>query len=102
MQSQNRDPQGILNCLPNLSKYPEVLIAVLEAAHDFDISLILSSSLIDKDQREVYMKVCQTPLSLKHISRVYLRQHLGDKLPLRINELDLPVIMKRYLLYEIS
>lgn len=47
-------------------------------------------------------QVGQSPLPLKHLTRVFLRQELGDKLPCRIDELDLPVIMKKYLLYEIS
>ncbi|XP_071529685.1 uncharacterized protein [Panulirus ornatus] len=102
MQSQNRDPRGLLNCLPNLTKRPEVLITLLEAAQRFDLSIIKHSSLIDNDQRKIYLKVGQSPLPLKHLVRVFLRQELGDKIPLRIDELDLPVIMKKYLLYEIS
>lgn len=102
MQSQNRDPRGILNCLPNLTKKPDVLIPLLEAAQRFDLNIIKHSSLIDNDQRKIYLKVGQSPLPLKHLARVFLRQELGDKLPVRIDELDLPVIMKKYLLYEIS
>lgn len=102
MQSQNRDPLGLLNCLPNLTKKPEILITLLEAAQRFDISIIKHSSLIDNEQRQIYLKVGQSPLPLKHLSRVFLRQELGDKIPVRIDELDLPAIMKKYLLYEIS
>nr|XP_045609997.1 poly [ADP-ribose] polymerase tankyrase-2-like isoform X3 [Procambarus clarkii] len=102
MQSQNRDPRGLLNCLPNLTKRPDVLIPLLEAAHRFDLAIIKHSSLIDNDQRKIYLKVGQSPLPLKHLVRVFLRQELAEKIPLRIDELDLPVIMKKYLLYEIS
>ncbi|KAK7079079.1 hypothetical protein SK128_021840 [Halocaridina rubra] len=102
MQSQNRDPRGLLNCIPNLTKKPEILITLLEAAQRFDISIIKHSSLIDNEQREIYLKVGQSPLPLKHLARVFLRQELGDKLPPRVDELNLPAIMKKYLLYEIS
>lgn len=102
MQSQNRDPRGILNCLPNLTKTPDVLISLLEAAQRFDLAIIKHSSLIDNDQRKIYLKVGQSPLPLKHQTRVFLRQELGSKMPLCIDELDLPAIMKKYLLYEIS
>lgn len=102
MQSQSRDPRGLLNCLPNLTKRPDILIPLLEAAQRFDLTIIKHSSLIDNDQRKLYLKVGQSPLPLKHLSRVFLRQQLGDKLPVRIDELELPVIMKKYLLYEIS
>ncbi|KAK4303667.1 hypothetical protein Pmani_024337 [Petrolisthes manimaculis] len=102
MQSQNRDPRGLLNCLPNLTKKPEVLITLLEAAHHFDLSIIKHSSLIDNEQRKIYLEVGQSPLPLKHLVRVFLRQDLGDKIPTRLHELDLPTIMKKYLLYEIS
>ncbi|XP_050726814.1 ankyrin-1-like isoform X2 [Eriocheir sinensis] len=102
MQSQSRDPRGLLNCLPNLTKRPDVLIPLLEAAQRFDLTIIKHSSLIDNDQRKLYLKVGQSPLPLKHLTRVFLRQELGDKLPCRIDELDLPMIMKKYLLYEIS
>ncbi|XP_042232022.1 uncharacterized protein LOC121872949 [Homarus americanus] len=102
MQSQNRDPRGLLNCLPNLTKTPDVLITLLEATQRFDLSIIKHSSLIDNDQRKIYLKVGQSPLPLKHLVRVFLRQELAEKLPTRIDELELPVIMKKYLLYEIS
>ncbi|XP_042877239.1 ankyrin-1-like isoform X1 [Penaeus japonicus] len=102
MQSQNRDPRGILNCLPNLTKTPDVLISLLEAAQRFDLAIIKHSSLIDNDQRKIYLKVGESPLPLKHLARIFLRQELGDKMPVRVDELDLPVIMKKYLLYEIS
>ncbi|XP_045131002.1 ankyrin repeat domain-containing protein 50-like isoform X1 [Portunus trituberculatus] len=102
MQSQSRDPRGMLNCLPNLTKRPDVLIPLLEAAQRFDLNIIKHSSLIDNDQRKIYLKVGQSPLPLKHLARVFLRQELGNKLPVRIDELNLPVIMKKYLLYEIS
>ncbi|KAK3869994.1 hypothetical protein Pcinc_024735 [Petrolisthes cinctipes] len=102
MQSQNRDPRGLLNCLPNLTKKPEVLITLLEAAHHFDLTIIKHSSLIDNEQRKIYLEVGQSPLPLKHLVRVFLRQDLGDKIPTRLHELDLPTIMKKYLLYEIS
>ncbi|XP_042222583.1 transient receptor potential channel pyrexia-like isoform X3 [Homarus americanus] len=102
MQSQNRDPRGLLSCLPNLTKTPDVLITLLEAAQRFDLSIIKHSSLIDNDQRKIYLKVGQSPLPLKHLVRVFLRQELAEKLPTRIDELELPVIMKKYLLYEIS
>ncbi|XP_069939287.1 ankyrin repeat domain-containing protein 65 isoform X2 [Cherax quadricarinatus] len=56
MQSQNRDPRGLLNCLPNLTKRPDVLITLLEAAQRFDLAIIKHSSLIDNDQRKIYLK----------------------------------------------
>ncbi|XP_076065022.1 uncharacterized protein LOC143039048 isoform X2 [Oratosquilla oratoria] len=102
MQSQNRDPQGILNSLPNLMKHPDVLITLLEAAQKFDLAIIRNSSFIDDDQREFFLKVGQSPMPLKHITRVFLRQNLGGNLPTRIDDLELPAIMKKYLLYEIS
>ncbi|XP_068239350.1 ankyrin-1-like isoform X3 [Palaemon carinicauda] len=102
MQSQNRDPRGLLNCFPTLTNKPEVLITLLEAAQRFDLAIIRHSSRIDNEQRQIFLKVGQSPLPLKHLTRVHLRQELGPKLPTRIDELDLPTIMKKYLLYEIS
>ncbi|CAL4067086.1 unnamed protein product [Meganyctiphanes norvegica] len=102
MQSQNKDPRGILNSLPNLSSKPDILITLLEAAHNFDINVILNSSLIDEDQRQLFLKVGQSPLPLKHLTRVYLRQNMGDRIPPRVDELELPKILEKYLLYEIS
>lgn len=57
MQSQSRDPRGLLNCLPNLTKRPDILIPLLEAAQRFDLTIIKHSSLIDNDQRKIYLKV---------------------------------------------
>lgn len=102
MQNQNHDPNGILNDIPNLSKHPKVLITLLEAAERFDLNIIRQSSQIDEDQRVMFLKVGDSPTCLKHIVRLFLRKIPNFRIPSRIDELEIPKVLKRYLLYEIS
>lgn len=103
MQNQNHDPRGILSDIPNLTNNPRVLIALLEAAQCFDMQIIRKSSQIDETQRQVFLKVGDSPLCLKHIVRIYLRKSFSTlKLPDQIHNLMIPQILKKYLLYEIS
>lgn len=102
MQSQNHHTKGILNDISNLYSNPKALITLLEAAHSFDLPIIRQSSLIDEKQRQIYLKIGDSPLSLKHLVRVFLRRHDTLRMPDKIVDLEIPKILKRYLLYEIS
>ncbi|RXG73787.1 Ankyrin-1 [Armadillidium vulgare] len=102
MQSQNHHTKGILNDISNLYSNPKALITLLEAAHSFDLPIIRQSSLIDEKQRQIYLKIGDSPLSLKHLVRVFLRRHDTLRMPDKIVDLEIPKILKRYLLYKIN
>lgn len=102
MKTQFRDAHGILNSLQNLIKYPNLFIALLEAAESFDLYMIRRSSLLSPEQKQILLQLASQPLPLRHQARLFLRRNLGNKLPARVQELPLPIILHKYLLYEIS
>lgn len=102
MKTQFRDPHGILNSLQNLSKYPSLFLTLAEAAESFDLCMIRRSSLLNEEQKQLLIESSTQPLSLRHQVRLFLHRYLGMKLPHVVEELPLPVILHRYLMYEFS
>jgi hypothetical protein len=102
MKTQFRDPHGILNSLQNLSKYPSLFITLVEAAESFDLCMIRRSSLLSEEQKQLLLESSTQPLSLRHQVRLFLHRYLGKKLPHVVEQLPLPVILHRYLMYEFS
>lgn len=102
MKTQFRDPHGILNSLQNLSKYPSLFMTLVEAAESFDLCMIRRSSLLNEEQKQLLVESSTQPLSLRHQVRLFLRRQLGKKLPHMVDQLPLPTILHRYLMYEFS
>lgn len=102
MKTQFRDPHGILNSLQNLSKYPSLFTTLVEAAESFDLCMIRRSSLLNEEQKQFLVESSTQPLSLRHQVRLFLRRQLGKKLPHMVDQLPLPTILHRYLMYEFS
>jgi len=102
LKSQFRDPHGILNCLENLSQDDELLRETLATAEDFDPPIIRRCAALSSSQKEYVLSLSRNPRSLKHQTRIFLRQQLGKELPKCVDKLDLPRILVQYLLFEIS
>jgi len=102
MKTQFRDPHGILNSLQNLSNYPTLFVTLVEAAESFDLCMIRRSSLLNEEQKQLLVEFSTQPLSLRHQVRLFLHRQLGKKLPHMVDQLPLPTILHRYLLYEFS
>lgn len=102
MKTQFRDPHGILNSLQNLSKSPHLFEMISGAAESFDLCMIRRSSVLLEDQKEVLLQLAKEPLSLRHQSRLFLRRFLAKKGPLVVQQLPIPVMLHRYLLFEFS
>lgn len=101
MKTQFRHPLGILNSLTYaVSQGPQILL-LLEAAEGYDPLMIRRSSLLTPAQKSIILAMSSRPLSLRHQCRLAIRQFMGQLLPDRVNELPLPQILHRYLLYEI-
>ena len=99
-------PIGILKTLHkiHLSISSDVMNLVLEAAELFSISGIKRCTLLSPSQKEVILKTAVNPTSLKHLVRLKIRQTLGNVGPQvleNIQDLPIPDLIKRYLLYEI-
>lgn len=102
MKTQFRDPHGILNSLQNLSNCPTLFVTLLEAAESFDLCMIRRSSLLNEEQKQLLVEFSTQPLSLRHQVRLFLHRQLGKKLPHMVDQLPLPTILHRYLMYEFS
>ncbi|GAB6022717.1 hypothetical protein CHUAL_006813 [Chamberlinius hualienensis] len=107
LKSQYHDPKGILKALPRLAGFPHVFDVFLEAAESFHLPAIRRARNFVPEQKQMLLRVAETPLQLKHQSRLFLRRQLlskvtrGVTLPQRIQQLPLPQLIKMYLLYEI-
>lgn len=102
MKTQFRDPDGLLNCLSNLSSDSPVFKHLVESAEEFDPCMIrrTNQNLTIKMKLQL-MEKATTPLSLQSITRAFFRRLYGRLLPEKVPQLDTPKMLHRYLLYEI-
>jgi ankyrin repeat protein len=102
LKTQYHDPMGILKSLPKLAECPDVFHMVVDAAEKFNVGIIQRSPSFSAAQKQILLSAAKTPLPLKHQLRLFIRRHLGrHSLPLRIQQLPFPPLIKSYLLYEI-
>lgn len=105
VKSQVHHPLGILKCMHRLhpQSHPEVLEVLLEAAESYSAASINRSLILTDSQRIALLEHALTPLPLKHIMRIYIRQLLGDRLAVikKVRCLPIPRTLQMYLLYEI-
>ncbi|XP_015910756.1 ankyrin repeat and protein kinase domain-containing protein 1 [Parasteatoda tepidariorum] len=105
LKSQIHHPLGILKSVHRLhpETHPEVLEVILDAAEAFSTSSINRSLLLTDQQRQTLLSHSTTPLPLKHILRLFIRNifGVGPVVIKRIQYLPLPKFIKMYLLYEI-
>ncbi|GFY75294.1 ankyrin-1 [Trichonephila inaurata madagascariensis] len=105
LKSQIHHPLGILKSVHRLhpETHPEVLEVLFEAAESYSAASINRSLLLTDQQRNLLLKHALTPLSLKHILRLFIRNTfgVGPVVIKRIHCLPLPRLIKMYLLYEI-
>ncbi|KFM83067.1 Ankyrin repeat domain-containing protein 50, partial [Stegodyphus mimosarum] len=105
IKSQIHHPLGILKSVHRLHSetHPEVLEVILDAAEAFSAASINRSLLLTDQQRQLLLKHALTPLPLKHILRLFIRNifGVGPTVSKRIQHLPIPKIIKMYLLYEI-
>lgn len=100
MKTQFRDPDGILNCLTNLTSDSPVFKHLVESAEEFDPCMIRRTQHLTIKQRAMIMNKATTPLTLQAITRVFFRRLYGRLLPEKIPQLEVPKMLHKYLLYE--
>lgn len=101
MKTQFRDPDGLLNCLNNLSYDSTVFQLLLDAAEEFDPCMIRRNKDITIKQRSNLLDKSSKPLSLQHITRSFFRRHFKQKMPESVPQLEIPQMLREYLLFEI-
>lgn len=102
MKSPQTSPLGLLNCVSALSEQPLLLEELLEGAQQFDLGLIKYTSLLGKEERRLCLEVARSPLSLRHLSRICIRHETATARPESVIQMNIPSIISKYLLYEIS
>ncbi|CAG9797091.1 unnamed protein product [Chironomus riparius] len=100
IKTQFRDPDGILNCLSNLSADSPVFQHIVESAEEFDPCMIRRTQHITERQRAMIMAKATTPLSLQASCRSFFRKLFGTKLPEKVPQLQFHNMLHKYLLYE--
>lgn len=100
MKTQFRDPDGLLNCLSNLTGDSPVFTHILESAEEFDPCMIRRNPHLNLRQRSLLLEKSSAPLSLQSTSRIFFRKLFGRELPEKVSSLDIPQMLHKYLLYE--
>jgi len=101
LKTQHRHPLGMLSMIPTLSRHHVLFLNVMEAAESFDLVLI-KRLRIPLALKEMCIDLASKPLSLRQLSRLYLRQYLQPRLPPKVSQLEIPDVLKAYLLFETS
>lgn len=100
IKTQFRNPDGILNCLSNLTTDSLVFLHIIESAEEFDPCMIRRTQHITERQRAMIMAKATTPLSLQALCRSFYRKKFGTKLPEKVPQLQVHTMLHKYLLYE--
>lgn len=100
MKTQFRDPDGLLNCLSNLTGDSPVFTHLLESAEEFDPCMIRRNPHLNLRQRALLLEKCSSPLSLQSSCRIFFRKLFGRELPQKVPSLETPQMLHKYLLYE--
>lgn len=98
MKTQFRDPDGLLNCLANVSA--PMLDKLIECAEEFDPCMIRRNNYLTNEQKELLLCKARRPLSLKALCRANFRRALGRSLCESVPSLFVPQTLRSYLLYE--
>lgn len=101
MKTQFRDPDGLLNCLSNLTGDSPVFKLLLESAEEFDMCMIRRNHHLSLRQRSLLIEKASAPLSLQCLTRSFFRKLFGCNLPEKVPQLpEIPKMLHKYLLYE--
>ena len=100
MKTQYRDPDGLLNCLGNVSN--AMLQKLIDVAEEFDPCMIRRNIHLTPVQKQLILEKASAPLSLKSICRGKFRKLFGRDMPDSAPQLFIPVTLRKYLLYDHS
>ena len=98
---RRQDPFGILNYIPNCSD-KEMMDILIYAAKVMDKNHIQKVEGLGPAERKYILKRADTPLSLKHTTRLFIRELFPLSLLKCVEQLPLPNYVKKYLLFEVN
>ncbi|XP_068621939.1 putative ankyrin repeat protein RF_0381 [Battus philenor] len=104
MKTQFRDPDGILNHLQNVTseEHQHVFYLLLEAAEAFDLCMIKRNSTLTAIQKQALIDRAKNPITLLAQTRIFLRRYFGTDLIDVVKNLEIPITLHHYLLFECS
>jgi hypothetical protein len=100
MKTQFRDPDGLLNCLTNITKESLIFDTLLDAAEEFDPCMIRRTNHLSESQRKRLLDKASQPLTLKAQTRAFFRKTFTKNLPEVVPTFFVPQMLRKYLLYE--
>ncbi|XP_076454959.1 ankyrin repeat and SOCS box protein 16-like [Babylonia areolata] len=93
-----QDPHGVLNYLKHVKDRPEIYGLLVRTARRFDADAIRGYPHLSGAQKEELQFLARTPPSLKHCTRLVLREWLGRSLPVKVALLPVPEIIRNFVL----
>lgn len=117
MKTQFRDPDGVLNSLQNLphpvtdddddgddddERNGALFFLLLQATESFDRCMIKRCMSLTARQRSALLQLSARPLPLRRLVRLHMHRWLPGQLPTVVHQLELPVTLRTYLLYDYS
>ncbi|CAH0549492.1 unnamed protein product [Brassicogethes aeneus] len=104
MKTQFRDPDGVLNSLQNVvtSNNDAIFYLLLESCESFDLCMIRRNTILTPQQKENLLGLARSPQSLRRQVRLFLRKLLGNKLIHVGEDFEIPMSLKKYLLFDYS
>lgn len=97
--ARKKDPFGILAYIPIIMDKPDIWNLLVSACSYFDVNAVSICMHFTKEEKRTYSLLGQTPLPLRHIVRLSIRQLLQHPLIENILKLPLPVFLLKYLLF---
>ena len=94
-----RDGAGILQQVRKLRPYEEVLDLLIEASKTFDVKVIETMSSLSNRQKELLLEAARQPRSLKQLCRLEIRWNIAPPVKPKVNLLELPSLLKQYMLF---
>jgi len=97
---RSRDPFSILPFCECLVGHADLFLFVLEVAARFNPMAIYVSTNISEAVKDLILFDGTRPRGLKHLTRLAVQSAIGTGLPEKVQQLPLPDILKRYLVYK--
>lgn len=92
------DSFGVLNYLGHVRDREDVYHVLVSNASAFDMDRIRTSRHLSAQQKVQLLRLASSPPQLKQLVRLAVRESLSPGLPLKVQSLPLPAVVKNYLL----
>lgn len=95
------DPCGVLAQVRKLRPYEDILYFLIDVAHKLDVQAIKDESSLSNRQKELLLEEACHPRTLKHLTRLRIREMLRIPVLKSLQTLPLPNYLEAYLAFEV-